>query len=366
MKKIETMAFLVEPSSYTLDLVEHLYKPMGIEYTFLHKSPLIARAEKNLDAPILADYSWIKKIEYLLRIRKRYDLIIFNGYNYPEFLFLFFMNLISSDKKVIAIESDTQAKPDRGVKGLLKRLFLGSVFKSPYILGFSGGGYVHKDLFRKYGMDEERIFLMPMMVNNEKFRRPADQKHTPKNPFVFLYVGRIIPHKNVEMLIKSFMAAFKEQDDVTLRIVGRGESLDELKKAYKDVSNIRFEGAKFADDLVKTYHTSHVLVIPSLYEPWGLVVNEAMAAGLPVLASSRVGAIYDLIEKRETGFVFDPENIEELVSLMQKVYKEKGLYEKLSSNAAATMSQYWNYDLYRENLLKAIEYAGQKVNGAIS
>ncbi|MCF6201148.1 MAG: glycosyltransferase family 4 protein, partial [Hydrogenimonas sp.] len=180
--------------------------------------------------------------------------------------------------------------------------------------------------------------------------------------FTFIYVGRIIPHKNIQTAIEAFIKAFGKGNDYLFRVVGTGESLDDLKEYYKNRRNICFEGAKFGSDLVEAYHTSHVLVIPSLYEPWGLVVNEALSAGMPVLASDRVGARYDLIDGRDTGFIFDPENIEQLAGLMKKIADDRSLYIRQSKNAAALMKDEWNYDLYRKNLTKAIEFVDRKLH----
>ncbi|BDY13538.1 glycosyltransferase family 4 protein [Hydrogenimonas cancrithermarum] len=357
---LKTFAFLVEPSSYTLDIVENIYKPLGIGHIFFHDRPLIAQSDKTPEGDIFENMGCFQRIAKLRNIWRRYDFFIFNGYNTTEFLLFFLTSWILGGRKYIAIDSDTQYKEIGGIKRFVKKLYLQTIFKRSFVLGFAGGSYGHKELFRRYGMAEERIFLMPMMVNNETFfaNRPK-----PESPFTFLYVGRIIPHKNVEMLIQSFQKAFGDETTVFLRIVGRGSSLESLKSRYADAPNIHFEGAKFGRNLVEAYHTSHLLVIPSLYEPWGLVVNEALSAGLPVLASNRVGAIYDLILGKETGFVFDPTNIDELSSLMKKIYEDPLLYKKMSRNAEELMRNSWNYEMYKTNLISAIDYCHEKLHG---
>ncbi len=359
MSHIKTFTFFVEPSRYTLELIEQVHEPSGIEYTFLQESALIAKDEKAKNIEALRTTPWPKRISKILDILDSFDLIIFNGYNFAEFWLLFIANALKEEKRFIAIESDTQAKEDTGIKGWLKRQILGRLFKRPYVLGFAGGSHTHKDLFRKYDMAEERIFLMPMMVNNEKFS--TDGQKRPETPFTFLYVGRVIPHKNVKMAIESFIAAFGESDSALFRIVGEGSSLQELKREYESRRNIRFEGAKHADELIDAYHTSHALVLPSLYEPWGLVVNEALSAGLPVLASKRVGAIYDLVEQKETGFTFDPENVTDLAEKMKRVAEDPALYKRFSENAVSLMQNVWNYDLYEREFKRALDFVAKKI-----
>lgn len=353
-ENFRVFTFFIEPSSYTLDLINNIYNPLFMDHIFLNNRVIIAKADVSIPIKSMHRFSFFEKVRFLVKIAKSYQLIIFNGYNRWEFVFLFLLNKFLRNKFCIAIESDTQAKEDFGWKGIFKGIYLKIIFTDKKVLGFPGGSFMHKKLFLKYGMEEENIFLMPMMVNNQKFFM---KEKRPESPFIFLYVGRIIPHKNVEFLIKEFLKSFDSHSNVYLKIVGDGESLKELQHRYKTKQNIIFEGAKSGVDLIKAYHSSHVLVIPSLSEPWGLVVNEALSAGLPVLASDRVGAIYDLIYDKNTGLVFDPTVPGKLSLYMKNILQNKNLYERMSVNAQKLMKEYWNYDLYRDSLQKAIRRA---------
>ena len=138
-------------------------------------------------------------------------------------------------------------------------------------------------------MIEDRIFLMPMMVNNKKFY--CDNKVYPK-PFTFLYVGRLLKHKNVEALIQQFNIKFSEKDAV-LKIVGDGRQGEYLIDKYTS-EKVIFKGKKFNKELITEYLSASCFVSPSLFEPWGLVVNEALSSGLPVIANEEVGACFDV------------------------------------------------------------------------
>ena len=101
---------------------------------------------------------------------EKYDIIIFNSYDTLSFFFILLINIFSITKKYIAIESDTQLlMPKNYLKRSLKYFYLSFVFQNNHVFGLAGGNYSHKDLFRHYGMKEDRIFLMPMMVDNSKF-----------------------------------------------------------------------------------------------------------------------------------------------------------------------------------------------------
>ena len=102
----------------------------------------------------------------------------------------------------MAIDSDTELRiPGNKLKRLFKWLWLHFLFTRKYCYGFAGGNYGHKDLFRHYGMTEERIFLMPMMVDNAKYSR--NDVSRPHEPFRFGYLGRLVSIKQVDKVIEA-------------------------------------------------------------------------------------------------------------------------------------------------------------------
>lgn len=351
--KQHVFAFFMEPSSYTGDLINHIYAKHGIDYIFIQDSSLAksAIAKKGFS---LREMPFFKQLFFILHVYKQNSIIIFNGYNRWEFLLLFILNLLSPTKRILAIESDTQFKHLSGLKAIVKYIYLKIIFSNSYVFGFSGGSASHHELFRYYGMPEKHIFLMPMVVNNERFYC-KEEKISVK--FTFLYVGRLIPLKNIKTLIEAFQKVFVGQNDVILKIIGNGELFEFYKESYLDVQNIIFTGSLYDQDLVNEYHQSDVLILPSYEEQWGLVVNEALCASLPVIVSDQVGAKYDLVMGQETGFVFQVDNIEDLSSKMLALYEDKGLYQYYSSNAVKLMKKHWNYELYEKNLLEAIQFA---------
>ncbi|WP_158509645.1 glycosyltransferase family 4 protein [Limnochorda pilosa] len=126
----------------------------------------------------------------------------------------------------------------------------------------------------------------------------------------FLYVGQFIERKGVRELLRIFTDASPSLGRLTL--VGYGSLEAELRSmaSHGDV-NVRFAGSsRTLEELAEHYAQADVLVMPSLLEVWGLVVNEALAAGLYVLASKRAGATHDLIELAPTdvGRAFDPDD----------------------------------------------------------
>ena len=344
--------FFVEPASYTLDLASNVYDKNEIDYCFIKSNTLVVSDSKS-NKDFLDKKSWVSKVIYLLTCFKNNDFIIINGYNNYPFILTFIFNFFSVKKRYIASDSDTQLViPDNLLKRFVKWLYLSVIFQNKYVLGFAGGSNSHKDLFRHYGMKEDRIFLMPMMVDDSKF--DAYKKKIP-NLFTFLFVGRLVSYKNVELLIQQFNADFSDKDAV-LKIVGDGEQGEYLIDKYTS-EKVIFMGKNFNQELIAEYLSASCFVCPSLFEPWGLVVNEALSAGLPVIASKEVGACFDLIKDKETGFI--AEDMQEFGQMMLTLFNDAELLKRYSKNASDLMKNNWNYDLYNKCLNKAIKKVEQ-------
>lgn len=347
---MKTFAILFEPATYTTDRNRAVYDPLGVDYEYINGTSLAATEAGKVAQPLseLGINALARRIWQRL---KEYDTIIINGYNHRYFVVAFLLNIFWGRR--LGIDSDTPLSiPQNRLKRWMKGIYLNLIFRNRHAYGLAGGTKSHKELFRHYGMAEERIFLMPMMVDNERFYYQRGK--VKKDEFTFLYVGRIVECKNINTLLKAFSHRFKNSGNVQLNIVGDGELLTAFKKEYKDVNNIRFMGKLFGKELTAQYHEADVFVLPSSYEPWGLVVNEAMCASLPVIVSDLVGAAYDMVEGHDTGCVFRYDNAEELAQCMLRLYEDSEFWKRCSDNAFHRMHDYWNYTLYRECLKKFI------------
>jgi len=349
---MRVFCFFVEPASYTLDLALNVYHKNEIDYCFIKSNTLVVSDSKSTK-DFLDKKSWISKFSYILNCFKNNDFIIINGYNNYPFILTFIFNLFSVKKRYVATDSDTQLViPANSLKRLVKWLYLSVIFQNKYVLGFAGGSDSHKDLFRHYGMKEDRIFLIPMMVDNSKFY--VDKKQI-SNTFTFLFIGRLVSYKNVEHLIQQFNIYFSDKDAV-LKIVGDGEQGEYLIDKYSS-EKVIFMGKKCNQELIAEYFSASCFVCPSLFEPWGLVVNEALSAGLPVIASKEVGACFDLIKDKETGFIV--EDMQDFGQMMLNLFNDAELLKRYSENASDLMKNKWNYDLYNNCLNKAIKKVAQ-------
>jgi glycosyltransferase involved in cell wall biosynthesis len=347
---MKVFAILIEPASYTIDRNKSVYDPLDIKYCYLRRDSLASDVRN--DALCLEGFSVFKKVNFIRNILQQYDIVIVNGYVHFEFVVLFLLNFIFS--KRIGIDSDTQySLPKNIFKRWFKFVYLNVVFSNKNIYGLAGGTLNHVNLFVKFGMPTSRVYTMPMVVDNEKFFS-CNTNVRSKEPFSFIYVGRIVEHKNIRLLIDAFILVSSKYVDSELLIVGDGKLRFSLMNEFSHHKNIVFLGPKFGNELLDIYRMGNALVLPSAYEPWGLVVNEALSAGIPVIVSDKVGSSYDLVLKPNTGLVVKFISSKILAEKMVFLIENEEIHSELSINAFEFMNKTWDFNFYRDCLISFI------------
>jgi 1,2-diacylglycerol 3-alpha-glucosyltransferase len=235
----------------------------------------------------------------------------------------------------------------------------------------------HLYYYTMIGFTKERVVFGLDVVDNEYFARQVerirlkeseirDLLNLPHN--FFLFVGRILPRKGLETLLEAYKhyREIAKSEEWDLVIVGSGTHLDALRSQFNKVPGIYFAGAQFGDDLCEYYAVARVLIVPSDSDPWGLVVNEGMASGLPVIVSTGCGAAKTLVWEEENGWTFSPGNIEELTQLMLRVSLRSADVLKKMGQKSRSIIDDWSLDRFADGVLKAIEIPRRQPAGLIS
>ena len=224
----------------------------------------------------------------------------------------------------------------------LKKKFLAAC-RSVIVPGKSSFEYV-----MGYAVPENKIFTAPDAVDSERFAKiaAAVRNHAaPQRRLLglpsryFLYVGRLVPEKGVFELLQAYgtlSADLKEQ--IGLVFVGDGVARSELvERAPKGV---QFKGFTQRDELAGYYAMAEAFVFPTHSDPWGLVVNEAMACGLPIIASSAAGCVADLVQDGWNGCVVSPGNVEELALAMTTLASDENLRSTMGERSRQRIAAY--------------------------
>ncbi|RJQ17500.1 MAG: glycosyltransferase family 1 protein [Nitrospiraceae bacterium] len=158
----------------------------------------------------------------------------------------------------------------------------------------------------------------------------------------FLYIGRFSSEKNILHLLDAYRRIAERNNKWGLILVGSGPQKKEIEDYTQKhrIKNVSLPGFKQKIDIPEYLALSDVFILPSRSEPWGIVVNEAMAAGLPVLVSKKCGCYPDLVKDGENGFAFDPFDKDELFNLMKKIVEGKTDIEEMGRRSLEIVSNF--------------------------
>lgn len=208
-------------------------------------------------------------------------------------------------------------RPQTRLKGIMKIIF----FKMPQVIfcyGERSASYV-----RHYGARPERIVrrcqaaALPSNFDLSTILAIRRSRREKEQPLSFLYVGRLSSEKGLDTLIHALVVARRQLPFVALRIVGSGPLESALRQLAVDLllaEAVTFTGPKWEDALYDEYLSAYALVLPSLSEPWGLVVNEALFFGCPVIVSDRCGCVPELVQGNPAALEFRSGDVDDLAN----------------------------------------------------
>ena len=175
-----------------------------------------------------------------------------------------------------------------------------------------------------------KIKVIKNGVNTDLFK-PLE---TQNDKNYILYVGRLVHQKGVDCLLRAFWYVAKKFPDIMLKVVGIGELEDYLKRLCSNLmisDKVSFEGLKRENELARLYQDSTLVVVPSIYEPFGMTAIEAMACQKPVIATNLMG-LKENVRQNETGFLFEKEDYLDLAQwimlLLHDTEKRKTMGKK--------------------------------------
>ena len=247
---------------------------------------------------------------------------------------------------------------------LFKKIILSNLFKK--ISAFLAIGKYNTEFYLDLGVTKEKIFLVPYSVNNDYFMSKAKELTPQKKELrekynipielpVILFSGKLIDVKRPIDLLKAYHRLSKEIQ-AYLIFVGDGILRDELENYVKrnQIKNVYFMGFRNQTELSEFYAMADVFVLPSIQEPWGLVVNEAMCFGLPVIVSDQVGANGDLVKHGINGYIYPCGSILMLADILRKLLTDKIERNKMSK-ASSEMIINWSYNEDLKGITKCIQ-----------
>jgi glycosyltransferase involved in cell wall biosynthesis len=198
-----------------------------------------------------------------------------------------------------------------------------------------------------YCLPEEKVVTIHNGVDLPSFTDPQGEDHT------ILFVGRLTWRKGVKYLIDAMPHVLSEYPDTKLLLVGDGDQRTPLQKQIEKLrieNSVLFLGNISTEKLYSLYCKANVYVQPSLYEPCGIAILEAMSMGKPVV-STHVGGVPELITNGEEGFLVKPGNNLELAKAIINVFSDDSCRKRLASNAKNKVLQEFSWEAVAKKTL---------------
>ena len=242
-------------------------------------------------------------------------LIVLPGYHRVEFWAMLVACVLSRKPRAVFCDSTRFDKPRNWWKGLLKRAFFNACD------GYFGYGVRSAEYLLENGARGDRIYqpcqaaALPIGFDTARALAQRVSARAREASPRFLFVGRLAPEKGLDTLLQAFRQFKAARGEGQLVLVGAGPDRDALVARAGSLGladSVQFTGGKDIDGVAEEYSRATCLVLPSTSEPWGLVVNEALHYGCPIIVSDACGCRPELVEQGVTGFAFDSGNVAQL------------------------------------------------------
>lgn len=282
--------------------------------------------------------------KYLLKHKPK--VVVVGGYDLLAFWVVWLWRVFFSIKLACIMESQEQDHKRSCIKEFVKKMFF-------YFIDLNiAAGEKHRDYLLKLGVDENKVAVMNGVGGVEKTlynkylskynsieeRKLLYKKLNIPNINYFIYVGRFSSEKNIKFFLKAYcdvVKSFEKEEEWGIILVGSGKQESEIREFVSklDIKNVIYPGFIQQNILPKYYLVSKVFVLPSISEPWGLVVDEAITLGLPVLISEKCGCVPDIVKNEINGLTFNPLDMNDLKNKIAKIINYEINLESLAQES---------------------------------
>ena len=278
---------------------------------------------------------------------KKGDIIICHGWSrLTMILIIIFANFFGIK---VGLRSETPIIHEynySGVKKFLRKKILLFLFERINYFFYIGSN--NKKFYQKMGVKDDKLIFMPYSVN------PLYKSYNPlkKRTNKIVFSGKLIEKKRPQDLLVAFSKL--DNKNVTLCFAGTGnlkESLEQEVKKLNLKDRVKFLGLLNKNDLNYLYNSSDIIVLPSGYgETWGLVINEALEFGLPVIISDLVGSAIDLCNNN--GYTFKYRSTQDLLNKLNKIVNssDKDFNEMVKNSFK--LKDFYSFETIKNNLIK--------------
>lgn len=309
----------------------------------------------------------------LFKERKKLDMLYVHGWNQCTLWLGFFSCFVFGIPVCLRGENPlNQELKKNGIFQEFKRFILRCLFR--HISAFLYLGEENKKFYRFMGVPEEKLFFGPYTIDNEAFTKAFRERSAyreelrkklgikPRDPVV-LFVGKVISKKGPFDILRAYHRVSCPNKRIIF--VGDGDERAKLEKyvAENNVLGVVFAGFKGQQDLYDYYSMADLFVLASgIGETWGLVVNEAMCSGLPVIISDMIGCGADLVRTNENGFIFPLHDVDALANDMSILMNDPEKMKKFGVRSSEIIQGY-SFDRLVDGIVETADYLARNHRG---
>lgn len=261
------------------------------------------------------------------------DVVVFNGYQNS-----IAQLILHTQAKAIPclFWGEKMVASASGIKGQLQQVLAKGLERCQAIVAI--GSKAQQDYRQRF--PGKPIFNIPYHCDLSCFSQNVPQR--PRTPATILFCGQMIERKGVDLLLKAFEQVIQSGLWARLLLVGREAELPQMmQKLMPEVKQqIEFAGFQAPDDLPTFFQQADIFVLPSRYDGWGVVVNQALGAGLPIICSDAVGAAHDLIEPGVNGSIVPSGDANALTNALTQYLKYPDMLQA-ASQASLMQANQW-------------------------
>ncbi len=278
------------------------------------------------------------------------DIVITTGFN-PTHLYSYIYAKFYGKKHIPM--TDGWVESEKGLS-LVHKLLRKLVFKTSN--SFIGASKNSLKLYRSYGLENRKLFQSHLCIDNARFN---NNKKFSDRQYDLMFSGQFIERKIPLFFADVAIQVSKSIKDLKVLILGDGTLKDELliKLSHNNI-NYHYGGFISQESLPKYYAMAKLFLFTTRIDPWGVVVNEAMASGTPVLTTPYAGVINDLLIDGANGFILKIDK-DIWANKATAILKNTQLWEKLSSYAKESVKKF-NFDIAVKGIIDACKYAYNK------
>lgn len=348
---VKLLFLTVMPSPYQRQLFASMAEAPGLEITvryFSHGAP-----DREWTAPAALPYERVMRGRTLSRLGPsahwnpgvmaeidaiKPDLVVVSDYSAPTAQVA--MRLLARRGTPFVFWGEVPGFTKRGrIGSFLRRQLQAPLDKAVAIAAI---GSVAADAYRSL-FPGKPVFNIPYFCDLSPFRASRAAAKRSLDTVDILFSGQMIDRKGVDVLLKAYIQIALDHPNLRLLLLGSGPQRDLFAAMVPDVlkSRVLFLGHKDPSELPAIFAKADIFCLPSRHDGWGVVVNEALGAGLPLIVSDAVGAARDLVEHGRNGFITQSGNVSDLAQALVQLARDRDLRDRMGE-ASTEIGTKWD------------------------